>query len=97
MWKKPLRGFAWGIGERAAEMCDVITASGVWDNCRRLVEADLAQFRADLAPLEAGEMQVGERIANGSWLDITASAISANKRSIATLQAVLAALETPGG
>jgi hypothetical protein len=44
--------------------------------CRLLVEADLARFKADLAPLEIGEVRVGECISNGEWHDITPAAIA---------------------
>jgi hypothetical protein len=61
-------------------------------SCRLLVEADLAQFKADLAPLETGEVRVGEYISNGDWHDIARAAIASQKRIISTLKSVLGVL-----
>jgi hypothetical protein len=72
-------------------MCD-IAAKPSWDSCRLLVEADLAQFKADLAPLETGEVRVGECISDGDWHDITPAAIASQKRIISTLESLLAVL-----
>jgi hypothetical protein len=72
-------------------MCD-IAAKPSWDSCRLLVEADLAQFKADLAPLETGEVRVGECISDGDWHDITPAAIASQKRIISTLEWLLTIL-----
>jgi hypothetical protein len=72
-------------------MCD-IAAKPSWDSCRLLVEADLAQFKADLAPLETGEVRVGECILEGDWHDITPAAIASQKRIISTLESLLTVL-----
>jgi hypothetical protein len=63
-----------------------------WESCRLLVKADLARFKADLAPLETGEVRVGECISNGDWHDITPAAIVSQKRIISTLKSVLSVL-----
>ncbi|MHB8270839.1 hypothetical protein [Bradyrhizobium sp.] len=69
-------------------MCDTITKPS-WESCRLLIEADLARFKADLAPLETGEVRVGECISDGDWHDITPAAISSQKRIISTLESML--------
>jgi hypothetical protein len=69
-------------------MCDTITKSS-WESCRLLIEADLARFKADLAPLESGEVRVGECISDGDWHDITPAAISSQKHIISTLESML--------
>jgi hypothetical protein len=72
-------------------MCD-IAAKPSWDSRRLLVEADLARFKADLAPLETGEVRVGECISDGDWHDITPAAIASQKRIISTLESLLTVL-----
>jgi hypothetical protein len=67
-------------------------ATPSWESCRLLVEADLARFKADLAPLETGEVRVGECISNGDWHDITPAAIASQKRIISTLESILSVL-----
>ena len=58
-------------------------------SCRLLVEADIARLKADLAPLEACEVRVGECISDGDWHDITPAAISLQRRTISTLESML--------
>jgi hypothetical protein len=62
------------------------------ESCRLLVKAGLAQLKADLAPLENGEVRVGECISNGNWHDITPAAIASQKRIISTLESILSVL-----
>ena len=69
-------------------MCDVATRPST-AACRLLVEADLARFKADLAPLETGEVRVGECISDGDWHDITPAAIASQRRIISTLETML--------
>jgi hypothetical protein len=47
-------------------MCEIATKPS-WQSCRLLIEADLARFKADLAPLETGEVRVGECISDGEF------------------------------
>ena len=75
-------------------MCDVIVHSPVWDTCRILIEANLESCRRDLTPLESGEINVGERLGHGPWIDVTQGAIASCKRTITAYEAVLMALET---
>jgi hypothetical protein len=46
-----------------------------WEAYARGVEADIVQLKKDLAPLEAGEMTIGERRGSGPWRDVTAEQI----------------------
>jgi hypothetical protein len=72
-------------------MCDVSTRPST-AACRLLIEADLAQFKADLGPLETGEVRVGECISDGDWHDITPAAIASQRRIISTLETMLKVL-----
>jgi hypothetical protein len=67
-----------------------------WESFRLLVEADLARLTADLAPLETGEVRVGECISNGDWHDITPAAIAAQRRIISTLECIWTVLNDQG-
>ena len=64
-----------------------------WDEHRKQIEADLAEIRRDLAPLESGHMQIRERTGNEPWRNITASWIAHHKRTIAKYEARLDALK----
>jgi hypothetical protein len=44
--------------------------------------------------LETGEVRVGECISDGDWRDITAAAISSQRRIISTLESMLNVLHT---
>jgi hypothetical protein len=55
----------------------------------RRIEADIAEFKKDLAPLEAGELRHSERKGNGPWVDTTQREIDWHKRTIATYEAIL--------
>jgi hypothetical protein len=57
---------------------------------RRRCEEQLAQLRAALKPLEAGEMHLGERHGAGPWADITPRRIEELKKTIAIYEAILA-------
>jgi hypothetical protein len=56
-------------------------------------EARLAEIRKNLAPLESGQMRIGERTGGGPWRDITADWIAQDKRTIGIYEAILAALQ----
>lgn len=71
-------------------MCDIISSDPVWDVYRKRIEADLAFWKSDLAPLEFGDIHVGERLADGPWVDVTDAMIASHKRSITMLETVLA-------
>ena len=55
----------------------------------RTIEADIAQFRVDLEPLESGKMHLRERIGDGAWVDITQREIDRKKRTIAVDEGIL--------
>jgi hypothetical protein len=61
-----------------------------WEAYAVGVEKQLVQLRKDLAPLEAGELKMGERKDGGQWEDITQEAIDRNKAAIATYETILA-------
>jgi hypothetical protein len=65
-----------------------------WEAYAKGVEADIAQLKKDLVPLEGGSMKVGERTAGGPWRDVTAESIERNKRAIATYEAILTDVRT---
>jgi hypothetical protein len=46
-----------------------------WEAYASGVEADISQLKKNLAPLEAGEMTIGERRGSGPWRDVTAESI----------------------
>jgi len=77
-------------------MCDIMVTNPDLDNCRALIEHDLAHIKEDLGPLLSGEMRVGECVANGPWLDVTPAMISLHQRTVATLEALLSTLEVRG-
>lgn len=60
-----------------------------WEAYARGIETDIAQLKKDIAPLEAGEMTLGERHGSGPWRDVTAESIARNKKAIATYEAIL--------
>lgn len=60
-----------------------------WPAYAKGVEAQIAQLKEDLAPLEEGRMKLGERVNDGEWKDVTQEAIERNKRVIATYEAIL--------
>jgi hypothetical protein len=65
-----------------------------WEAYASGIEADIAQLKKDLAPLEAGEMTIGERRGSGPWRDVTAESIARNKQAIATYEAILKDVRT---
>jgi hypothetical protein len=73
-------------------MCDVIHTPA-WDKCRRLVVDEIDRCRADLAPLEAGDIRAGECLTGGPWRDVTPALIAAHKRNLAALQTILDTLQ----
>jgi hypothetical protein len=74
-------------------MCDLVFANPDLENCRKLVEHDLEHCREDLAPLQSGEVRVGECVPSGPWHDITPAMISFLERNIATLETLLRVLQ----
>jgi hypothetical protein len=60
-----------------------------WHTYAKDVEAELAQLRRDFTPLEAGTMQIVERVGGGEWKDVTQETVDRNKRVIATYEAIL--------
>ena len=64
-----------------------------WNDYRTRIEDDLAQTKRSLAPLESGHMHLGERKPGEPWKDITLDMIAMHKRTIATFEAILAALQ----
>ena len=65
------------------------------DDYQKRTEEELARARKDLAPLISGEKRLGERRGEGPWLDVTEEWIAHHRRTIATYEAILAAL-APG-
>jgi len=63
------------------------------DEYRKRIEDDLAELRRYLAPLESGEMHLGERRPGEPWKDVTTERIAFHKVTLATYEAILAALE----
>ncbi|WP_314961483.1 hypothetical protein [Bradyrhizobium cosmicum] len=60
-----------------------------WKAYARGVEADIAQIKRDLAPLEDGTMTIGERESGSDWRDVTPETIARYKQNIATYEAIL--------
>jgi hypothetical protein len=69
----------------------------VWDDRIRQVEAELAQLKEHLAPLESGKVKLGSRTGNGPWEDITQQAIERNKQVIRTYETILADMKERRG
>lgn len=65
-----------------------------WEAYAKGVEAQLAQLKKDLAPLESGKMRVGERVAGGPWRDVAAESIERNKAAIRTYETILKDVRT---
>jgi hypothetical protein len=63
-----------------------------WEDYKKRIEADLAEVRRNLAPLESGGMHLGERKTGELWRDTTQQWITHHKRTIAKYEAMLAAL-----
>jgi hypothetical protein len=59
------------------------------DDYIKRIEAEVADLRAWLKPLEAGEMQLGERKAGGQWVDTTQDSIARNKRALGIYESIL--------
>ena len=64
-----------------------------WEAYRMQIEADLAQVRESLDPLESEQMHLGEREGNGPWVDITQRMIAHHRQTIATFEAILGAIK----
>ena len=62
------------------------------------VEAELEHLGKELAPLQTGQLRLGEREDDGPWKDTTEVRMRHLQRTIGTFKAILAALkedETP--
>jgi len=57
---------------------------------RDIEERRLPELRAQLAPLESGEMRLGERRGHGPWSDITQREMDRLRRAIADYEALAA-------
>jgi hypothetical protein len=55
----------------------------------RGIEADLADLRNTLAPLEAGNMKFRSREYGGEWKDVTDEIIAFDRKVIATYETIL--------
>ena len=64
-----------------------------WDDYRKRIEADIAEARKELAPLESGERRLGERKSDGMWRDTTEEWIRHYRHVIRTFEVRLAALK----
>jgi hypothetical protein len=60
-----------------------------WKAYAKGVEADIAQIKKDLAPLEEGRMTIGERELGSPWRDVTQEMIARHKQNIATYETIL--------
>jgi hypothetical protein len=60
---------------------------------RDIEERRLPELRAQLAPLESGEMRLGERRGHGPWSDITQREMDRLRRAIAEYEAIAALLQ----
>ncbi|MEH2476265.1 hypothetical protein V1281_002566 [Nitrobacteraceae bacterium AZCC 2161] len=65
-----------------------------WEAYAKGVEADIAEIKKHLAPLEAGKMKLGERQGDSPWRDVTQEAIDREKRALATYEAILVDVKT---
>lgn len=59
---------------------------------RDIEQRRLPELRAQIAPLESGEMRLGERRGHGPWTDITQREMDRLRRSIAEYEATAALL-----
>ena len=64
-----------------------------WDDYRKRIEADIAEARKSLAPLESGEQRLGERKIDEIWRDTTEEWIRHYRHTIRTFEVRLAALK----
>jgi hypothetical protein len=60
---------------------------------RDIEQRRLLELRAQLAPLESGEMRLGERRGHGPWSDITQREMDRLRRAIAEYEAIAALLQ----
>jgi hypothetical protein len=56
----------------------------------------IPELRAQLAPLESGEIRLGERRGHGPWSDITEREMGRIRQSIAEYEAIAALLRERG-
>ena len=64
------------------------------DDYIRRLEADIAELKSDLAPLESGAMHLGERKTGGLWVDTTQREIKWHKKMIGMFEGILAKART---
>lgn len=69
-------------------MCDVIH-DPTMDKCRQLLIDEIEHCKADLAPLEGGQVRAGESFKGSEWHDVTPALIAAHKRSLGALEVIL--------
>jgi hypothetical protein len=60
-----------------------------WEAYAKGVEAQIARIKKDLAPLEAGELKLGERQPGSPWRDVTQESIDRNKQALETNETIL--------
>jgi hypothetical protein len=60
------------------------------------LEAEIAELRDDLAPLEAGTLRLQSRTGSGPWIDTTTERIAELKKSIALYERILAHVRQNG-
>ena len=56
------------------------------------IEAQIAQTKKHLAPLETGEITLNEQTVDGDWRDVTQQAIDRNKHALETYEEILRAV-----
>jgi hypothetical protein len=64
------------------------------DDYIRRLEAEIAELKSDLAPLESGAMHLGERKTGGLWVDTTQREIKWHKKMIAMFEGIVAKART---
>jgi hypothetical protein len=73
----------------ARDASDAMQNYSVLEDYARSIETRLARTREDLAPLQSGRIQLGEREGGGPWVDITQRMIDQHKKMIATYENIL--------
>jgi hypothetical protein len=65
-----------------------------WEAYAKSVEANIAEIKEYLAPLEAGEMKLSELRRGAMWRDVTLETIVRERRVLATYEAILRDIRT---
>jgi hypothetical protein len=63
------------------------------ENYIRRLRDEIARYKADIRPFQAGEMQIRVRVASGEWLDITPQRIAETRKWIEVNESIIATLE----